>query len=390
MKKPIEEIYRDFDSYSHEIFEDDNSAETKGWVKVVVPPVYWQDRFLKGLCFSASVDFVLQKYPLFSDLFVTLATSMSISYPWSIEADGYLASYSNDDRDNWFRANAIPARAHKPLIPLGDADFTNERQFVPLPDVRRCVDVLTVSMLWEQKNLPLIAEAVKLLSQQYQPCSWTLLIGREEEELDQSAMKELRRVQAVVSDFGSRFEVVYKVNPCLIPQFYARAKVYVLGSLFEGSNRSIKEAMSCDTPVVCFEGYNQYARGAQPLFPPECGLTTAFSSAALATGIEQVLKAPEAFSARNGFLSSGGGRLNFLEKCLCYLPYFSENLPGFLAGQNCSNVWWNAALQAGFGVSVVDYLYAEQKSSAAGGIQDIGTLLDWHVAELKMQGWVSE
>lgn len=387
MKKTIENIYRDFDSYSHEIFEGDLGAEQKCWLKVVVPPVFCRGRFLKGLCFSPSVDYIVQTYPRLSELFVTLATSMSISYPWSLEADAYLVSYANDQRDDWFRANAVPARVLKPLIPLGDSDYTDERRFAPQSNVRRCVDVLTVSMLWKQKNLPLVAEAMTLLAAQYRPVSWTLIVGRDEDELDAAAMEELHQVQVLMTDFGSRFDVVFKVNPCLTPQFYARARVYVLGSLFEGSNRSIKEAMACDTPVVCFEGYNQYARGAQPIFPSRCGLTSSFSAASLANAIQQVLETPSWFSPREAYLAAGGGRTNFLEKCLCYLPYFSSNLPGFLGGQNRRNAWWNEAMQACYDIDLVEYLHAEQEWSGSASIIKIGSLLEWHLTKLDAEGW---
>lgn len=380
--KSIADIYKDFDSFTHETFADDAGANDKAWLKVIVPPVFWRGRFIKGLCMSPAVDFIIDTFPQTTQLFVSIATSMSIAYPWSLKADAYLCLYDNPSRERWFQRNTIPSRSEKTLLPWADADYSSEARFAPLPGIKRCVDVLTVSMLWTQRNVPMIAEAVTLLAQRKALRSWTLIIGRPEAELDHSAREELGKVEAVISSVNCNFDLIYTTPPYLINQFYARAKCYVFGSLFEGSNRSIKEAMLADTPVVCFEKYNHYARGNTPVIPEGAGLTSGFSVHDLADTIEQVLSNPSLFSPRESFLKSGGGRKNFFRHCIERLPYFEPYLH-----DSSDKRWWNMGCKELYGVDLEEYLLHDLENSGASGIDNIGSLLTNFAVLLEKSGW---
>ena len=362
--KPIEQIYADLDSYTWERLIGDDYIEERAFAKVLLPPVCYQQRFLKGLCYSPSTDALLGHCAEMGNLFVTMAISMCCSYPWSEAADAYLTYYDNPERAQWFRQTRPAVRASKVMIPLADADFTNERFFAPIDLPHgRSLDLLTVSTLWEEKNLPIVLEAVKIYSAKYRPISMALMIGRELSDLSDREQQELAKIQALIEDLGPNFELIERVNHGVINEFYARSKVCVLGSLLEGSNRSIKEAMCCDTPIVCFKQYNQYARGNSKIFPPGAGLCAEFGSEPLADAIHEVLENRASFTPRASYLAAGGGRASFFNQCMDQLPYYRESLPGYTAGKHTTNEWLNAAIIDNYGVTLEDFIYGEDKLS---------------------------
>ena len=94
---------------------------------------------------------------------------------------------------------------------------------------------------------------------------------------------------------------------------YANSKCCVLCSLFEGKNRSIFEAMACNTPIVVFKQYNQYSRGNFPIFRENSGETVSvFSPECLADTIHKVIKNPTNYEPRENYCKYYG-RKNFIK-----------------------------------------------------------------------------
>src|SRR5262245_34196995 len=93
--KPIEEIYSDLDSFTWELIEQDLDNRDNLDFTVILPPLFYEGRFIKGLFFSRGVDYLHKSLPELRNLFFSMAYSMFCSYPWAASADAYLTCYRN-------------------------------------------------------------------------------------------------------------------------------------------------------------------------------------------------------------------------------------------------------------------------------------------------------
>jgi len=125
----------------------------------VLPPLGYEGRFVKGIFFSQGTDFLHKLYPHLGKLFDSIGNAQWGAIPWSQASDGLFSLYENPDRERWFR-QTYPERANKVLVPLQDADHTNEYSMASVPFVKRDTDVLCVSRMQDLKNIPMIAEAL--------------------------------------------------------------------------------------------------------------------------------------------------------------------------------------------------------------------------------------
>jgi glycosyltransferase involved in cell wall biosynthesis len=357
VNKPIEEIYADLDGYSYEFFgEDSNRLSAIDFIQVL-PPLFYEGKFIKGVFFSQAVDWLIERLPQLPQLFHSLAYSMGCSYPWSEQADGYLVLYDNPQREAWFRKHN-PAKAHKILIPLEEPDFTNEYAIAPMPHLPKDIDLLAVSRFLDQKNLPFIAKSLRIYRQKYAhaPIKLTLIPGRNFDVnfqgLEDYELTELRKMEEILG--------------C------SRARGYVLGSLIEGKNRSLSEAMSCNLPLLTCSEFNQYARGEAGAFPKGAGLYANFEPESFADRIYTLLQNPDQFAPRKEFLRTSGRR-NFLNTCLDYLPYYAQNLPEFKSGNHWQNLWLDLGIQHNYQLSLIQFLDGGNHLAAprVQGINDI-------------------
>jgi glycosyltransferase involved in cell wall biosynthesis len=345
IKKPIEEIYSDLDRYTMETYEDDDLTRFTIDLFVLIPPVLYEGVFLKGMLFTQSADMVIRRYPDVQKLFFVMAYSMWSSYPWSALADFYFTCYNNPQRDEWFRSTN-KGRGGKVHLPLEDSDYTNEYNMAPLLGLEKDIDVIAVARLHIGKNVPMIAEMIKLYREKYnKPIRLTLVVGKDFDinwsGLDESEKEELRKVEAILEhpneyiDFVPRtFQISSDPNMKSMPHYYSRAKVCVLGSLLEGKNRSIKEAMSCNVPVMTFRQFNQYQRNGEPAFPEGGGLyIPEFDVESMADTLHELLENYGDFKPRQQYLRHAG-RKKFLNICMDSIPYYENNLPGYKKGEN--------------------------------------------------------
>ncbi len=382
INKPLSEIYADLDAFTQEIFETDTDRFSTVSFYTLLPPLYYQGKFVKGFYLSESVDLLNKILPQLAPAFFAMAYSMWCSYPWSRTADVYCNLYDNPQRDAWFR-QTYSDRNSKILIPLMDSDFTNEYLMAPKAITEKDIDILCVSRLSEEKNLDVIAQAIKIYHHKYQPLRLSLITGvnvnpNSPETLNAHSQTEWQKITNVLGNPSDYLNLIPPVNyHTEIPEYYSRAKVCVMGGLLEGKNRSLIEAISCNTPVVCFAAYNQYARGNSSIFPPGAGLTSEYHPEALADTLHLALANLDSFQPRRRYLEISG-RKNFFNRCLDSLPYYRETIPDYVPGQAFNNLWLDLAIQQNYQMSLYDFVYGRSLFSHLRGIDQIyRTITNW-------------
>ncbi len=385
IEKPIEAIYADLDAYSYEIDEADvHRFETVSFY-MVLPPVKYENRLIKGFYYSESVDLLNKVLPQLPQYFCSLAYSMWCSHPRSKTADVYSCVYQNPQRSAWFR-KTNPDRADKVLTPCYNSDFINEYLIAPRPIAKKDIDVLCVARLSDEKNMPMIAQALKRYRQKYpeDKIMMTWIMGdrnfnpQNTSNLHPQQRQEWQKIESILGNPLDYIQVIPHVDYYQdIASYYSRAKVYVLGSLIEGKNRSLSEAMSCNVPVICFREFNQYARGNDEVFPEKAGLYAQFEPESLADTIHTVLQNPTAFKPRLQYLKYRGRR-NYFNACLDTLPYYQQNVPDYIPGKAFDNLWLDLAVQQNYQMSLSDFLYGRSPKAHLRGLTKIyKTLKAW-------------
>ncbi|HEY9783966.1 MAG TPA: glycosyltransferase [Candidatus Obscuribacterales bacterium] len=379
--KAIEEIYADLDAYVHEYFDDEPQHYKDIDLIVVLPPLNYEGTITKGILLSQGADVLVERYPELCSLFFVLAFSMSASYPTSCRADGYLVQYSNPHREAWFREKHRDKR-HKLLVPFGDSHYVHEYRY-GYQIAPKDIDVLVVSSLIPRKNIPIIAEAIKIYRKKYSsPIRLTLIVGKEFDlnwnGLNDCEREEIKKLENLLVHMWDYIDIVPTVTWSAMRTYYSRARVCVLGSLIGDSNRSIKEAMCADTPVICFKQFNQYARGEELPFPSGAGELSDFDAEALADTIHHVLHNRQDFKPRRSYLSNWG-RKNFLNRCVDAIPYFKSALPEYEENASVKNLWIDLAVQNNYDLSLNDFVYgANPLISFRRGLDDIDSMLGFY------------
>lgn len=385
INKPIEQIWDDMDAYS---FEEryENDLKNKLTLVIPFPPMFYKGKFLKGIFYSNATRTIMRKLPELKELFFVCANSMFASYPWSNVADMFFTCYKNEAREAYYKKKH-PENSHVVCLPLQDADFLNEYYIAPAKDTPKTIDVFCVSTPFPVKNLPVIAKALKVYEQKYgRILNVVYAIGQrsaeinEDGSLDYSKLtdygkNELKKVDEILGDTKKYIKFYPYIEYKHLPHYYTSAKCCVLGSLMEGKNRFISEAMSCNTPVIVFKDFNKYVRGDFPVFFGNSGeYVPEFSPESLADTIHKVIMNQQAYEPRKNYLMHYG-RKNFVNKMIDAMPYYRENVPDYIEGKIHDNLWVDLACYDNYQVSFHDFLYGKLPSmSHVIGIKDIETL----------------
>jgi glycosyltransferase involved in cell wall biosynthesis len=378
--KPKAEIFSDLDAYTMEFFSDEEEFRDRLDLFVPLPPIEYEGVFTKGILFTQAADYLVERFPWVKELFHVGAYSMWCSYPRSVQADFYLACYENPERERWFRETS-PERVDIVLVALQDGDFTNEYLVAPRLVEERDIDILCVCKLEVRKNLTALAEAIKVYHKKYQPIRTVLVTGQEFDfnlqGLNPEGRQEMRRLQEVLHHTQDYLEILGAVPYYELPDYYSRSQALVLPSYIEGKNRSLSEAMSCNTPVVCFEQFNRYARGPQPAFPAGAGVTAELGPEGLADAFHETLSNRETFKPRRAYLEQYGRR-HFLDRVMRALPYYQKQLPDFDASRPSGSLWLQLGLQLLFQMSLDTYLYDDLTTARAWcqGIDQVGLVME--------------
>jgi glycosyltransferase involved in cell wall biosynthesis len=365
--KSLDEIYEDFDRYTCEMLPGDTPFGLHS--HVLLPPLQHAGVETRGILLTMATDLLVGTYPHLKDIFHILASAQWCNFPWTRSADALCSIYDNAVRDQWFRRRYPDRRCL--LLPFQEADWTNERQFGPGPETRPR-DLLCVSRQLRLKNLPFLAAMLKVYRRKYGPLRMTLVAGYGT-RWDRLTGKELRIMQEmeeVVGHLHDYVDLEENRSPEEMPALYQSHQALVLGSLIEGKNRALHEAMASDTPVICCEAFNQYTRGSAHAFPQGAGGYAPFDEEGYADTVHRILLARRDLTPRRSYLNGFSGRSHVLERCLCEFTEFADRVPGFAPATPLDNEWLSEALQARYGCTWEQFVYGSPPHGHLRGIDE--------------------
>lgn len=397
INKSIEEIWDDIDGYTFESqFEKEDRREKIDFI-IPFPPLKYKGKVLKGAFFSQAVDVIIEKFPRLKEIFFPIANSMFASYPDSNSADAYLVCYENKLKEKYYKEK-YPHKKDIVMLPLQDADFTNEYKVSPAFNTPKTVDIFCVTTLYPFKNVPMFASALKAYEKKYKKILKVQyavglpdLIVKEDKTIDYSKLRddaknEFKKVEEILGDIPKYIEFFPFVEYKDLPKFYTRAKCCVLSSLLEGKNRFISEAMSCDTPIIVFKDFNKYARGDYPVFYANSGeYCEEYSPECLADTIHKVLTNQDSYEPRKNYLIHHS-RKNFVNTIIDSIPYYSQNIPDYKKGQIQENIWVDLAMQRNYQLSTYDFIYGKNTAiQHVRGMKNISSLVDFFYSRFRLK-----
>lgn len=388
IKRPITEIWEKIQSYTNEVLpEQQNYKDARTDFIVALPPLKYNGKFIKGLYLSPAVDIIYEKLPKSKDMFISMAYSMWASIPWSNNCDVLLTCYNNRKREEWYK-KTYPNKQDKIFIGLQDADFTNEYLICPTQNKNKDIDIMSISRLSPEKNIALLLKALIIFNEKYGYKPKTVVItGIRNEGLDE---KETKVIEELVSIAGGMeklrgyIEFISRVDwGKEICNYYSRAKFCVLSSIYEGKNRMINEAASCNTPMVVFRDLCKYTKGEDETLLKNSGFyVEEYTPECLADTIYKMLSLYKNFTPRESYLRYNG-RLNFLNKCIDAIPYYKNNLPEYKEGEIEKNIWLKLAIWENYGVTLQDFLYSQYiKYNWLTNIKDIDMALSFYISKI--------
>ena len=395
--KPIEQIWDDIDAYTFESqFELEDRIEK---IDFVIPfiPLNYQGKVIKGVFYSQAVDIIIEKFPRLKEIFFPIANSMFSSYPQSEYADIYFTCYKNEKRENYYK-NKYPNKKDIVMLPLQDADFTNEYKMAPAFNVFKTFDIFCVSTAYPVKNIPMIAKAIKeyerkygvILKVKYAIGSRDLIVNEDKtidvSKLRDDAQKQLKEVMQILGDYTKYIEFFPFIDYKDLPKYYTGARCCVLASLLEGKNRFLSEAMACNTPVIVFQDFNKYSRGDYPIFFENSGeYAPYFTPESLADTIHKVINNSQNYEPRKNYLKYSG-RKNFVNTIIDSIPYYRENLPNYEKGRIQDNIWVDLAMQYDYQLSTYDFIYGKNTAiQHVRGMKAIESLVKFFYSRFKIK-----
>ena len=397
INKPIEEIWDDIDAYTGEFFEDEPNYHEKIDFVIPLPPLMYQNKMTKGVFFSQGLEYILKLYPQLKEIFFCGAYTMWSSYSWCYKADFYLNCYKNEAREQYHK-NKYQAKKDIIFIPLQDADNTNEYNMAPTPNTPKTCDVICVSTPNRFKNLSMLAKGIKAYYEKYRKVlKTTFVLGmknitqKEDGTNDYSALtqtqqKEIENVENILGKLKKYMKFVPFVKHADLAKYYSQSRCCVLTSLLEGKNRSLNEAMSCNTPIIVFKQHNQWARGEHPVFFGNSGeMVEEYTPEALAETIRKVIKNPNNYSPRYNYLKYNG-RKNFVNNIIKHIPYYRENIPEYDENHFHENLWVDLAIQENYQIGYHDFIYAKNPAIYhVRGVENIKTLVEFFYSRFNIK-----
>lgn len=317
-------MYSQLDSYSQEIFslQEFNFSAEYTFLYVIFPPINYNNKLLKGLYFCNFVDVLNKFYPDLHKFFNSIESSMWCSYPKAQTADAYFTLYKNEKREEYFR-QTFPEKSNIKLIPLQESDYTNDKYFTSGFFNTKPIDVLMITRFKKFKNIGIFVEALKIYEKKYRKKLNAVIVDNIPNHT--SDYFEPYNIDADIPDWYNYVQIIPSLPYYKVREIYRQSKVYVFTSLLEGSNRSIKDAVLCNVPVITFKDYNKEVRGETPIFPADniSEQVEEFSASELAEKIHFVLCNLNKYSPRKNYLKYMNRKI-FADTCLKFFDEYKD------------------------------------------------------------------
>jgi glycosyltransferase involved in cell wall biosynthesis len=244
---------------------------------ILLYPLVMQNVFYKGvLWIMGNADHVVRRFPDIRRYFLIISTASS-RRKWAVgsaeDVHGLtLASYAGD-----YRAEKPDGRC----LVIRNADFIAETEFYPAA-VAKEYDVLFNSTASPVKRHELFIAVLRELRDRYhrdvraavvlwsgpprlansmvRPSVYYRALAPWLDRERRAYARHILTLYARAMDEGlriTRIAPMFRSNEQTIPRLralYSKSKAYVLLSQTEGLNRTVKEAMLCDTPAVAING----------------------------------------------------------------------------------------------------------------------------------------
>lgn len=355
VNKSPERLFEDLNAFTDEVFDENVERYQEFSAFILLPPLFTPEgKFVKGILATHATDFLIARWPWLPKLFHMVAYAMWSGYPRAEHADAFMVPYRNPARKAWYDKK-YPAYSTLPVFSVDDTDLFNEAFMLPSPKSQeKTIDILQVARLDQIKNLDVFAAALKIIARKQGTTAKALLHTGSNVDINWMGLRppqtnELMKIQQALG-VTQQYLAISPGQVDNMGDLYRRSRVVVMTALCEGRNRSIHEAMSCDTPVVTFEDFNKFARsgGDDVVFPVGGGLRAPrFTAESLADTILKVLNAPPGtFSPREAVLRESGRRAVSNTVAAGFAEYYAANIPGYAVGSDLSQNQWIADTMA--------------------------------------------
>lgn len=395
--KTKEEMWDIIDGWTQESTFEKEGQESEIDFIVPFPPLQYKNKTIKGVFFSQAVDKIVERWPKIKEIFFPVANSMFSGYPQSEYADYYFTCYKYPEREKYWRKKH-PNKKNVIILPLQDADWTNEYDMAPSFNTPKDTDIFCVTTPYPFKNIPMFAQALKAYETKYSKrlkVKYALgnkaVIKHKDGTIDysqirQDAKEQMDKLFEILKNPYDYIEFYPWIDRMELPEFYTRSKCCVLCSIMEGKNRFIQEAQCCDTPIVLFKIHNQFVHGKHPIIYKNSGeFAPEYTPEAMADAIYKVISNYEKYCARENYLKYNG-RKNFINTIIDMNPYYRRNLPDYKKGKIQENIWVDLAMQADYQLSFIDFLYGKNIAiQHRRGIEDIKSLIEFFYSRFNIK-----
>jgi len=232
---------------------------------ILLHPLVMHGKLYKGVIWTYFPDVLLQNYPDVKKYFIVISTAAWHSWSHSSVEDIHALTVESDIEG--FKKE-FP---NQDYIILHDADFISENDFCPVKTNKE-YDLIFVSRTAAFKRHHTLIKIMYILKNKYHRDIKALIIAiREYKVLEiYRIFKPPVTLKNIVLNIKFRFYrpiimLFYKkammdsLNITLITEpkdegsiksFYSKSKMYLLLSTYEGVNRTVREAILCNTPIM--------------------------------------------------------------------------------------------------------------------------------------------
>lgn len=288
-------------------------SDDRFYPAVLLFPLIMYGKFYKGVIWVCFPDRLIRNYPDVKKYFIVISTSAWFGWSHTSVEDIHALTVESDIGK--FKKE-FPNREY---IVLHDGDFISEDDYYPI-GTNKEYDVIFVSRTVPYKRHHVFIKIMYILKKQYHrdikalviatpdyvpkrffnifksPLSLRNTVTNMKHELYEPIIKLLYK-KAIMEGLNITLVTKYQ-NIESLRSFYSQSKMYLLLSKFEGVNRTAKETLLCNTPIMTI----QNTATAEAYVNHDTGKAVVDDLDAIARGIVDMLDNYTSYSPREWFM----------------------------------------------------------------------------------------